>query len=225
MSRRRQIPRPTQRIAVPTGNASGNFPRPGRRRGGQDRIVVAGRLSCRQIVIALPQVCGILHARSPERSSAWLEHLVWDQDVAGSNPVAPTIPSPGKLLALGAMWGLIRVTVKFWSIAKRQRGAGPGAMAGLMLLLWLGTFALAAIPQLHQLLHQDAQSLSHHCLVTQIQQHSLLAGPGPMLAPPAPPLEAGWLCGADFQIPHTSDCRLAPSRAPPSLPSPRMIAG
>jgi hypothetical protein len=26
-----------------------------------------------------------------ERSSAWLEHLVWDQDVAGSNPVVPTI--------------------------------------------------------------------------------------------------------------------------------------
>ena len=25
------------------------------------------------------------------RSSAWLERLVWDQEVAGSNPVAPMI--------------------------------------------------------------------------------------------------------------------------------------
>src|SRR5580692_3756389 len=29
--------------------------------------------------------------KPPERSSAWLEHLLWEQDVAGSNPVAPTI--------------------------------------------------------------------------------------------------------------------------------------
>ncbi len=34
-----------------------------------------------------------------ERSSAWLEHLVWDQDVAGSNPVAPTTFSTRKTKA------------------------------------------------------------------------------------------------------------------------------
>lgn len=28
--------------------------------------------------------------KTPGRSSAWLERMVWDHEVAGSNPVAPT---------------------------------------------------------------------------------------------------------------------------------------
>lgn len=33
--------------------------------------------------------------------SAWLEHLVWDQGVAGSNPVFPTIYKIGAIAQLG----------------------------------------------------------------------------------------------------------------------------
>src|ERR1019366_8782872 len=74
--------------------------------------------------------------------------------------------------------------MKFWSTSKHPRWGGRLAVAALMLLLWLGTFALMVSPELHRLLHQDSQGLNHNCLITQIQQHPLLAG---LTIPPAPP--------------------------------------
>jgi len=115
--------------------------------------------------------------------------------------------------------------VKFWTTSKRQRGVGRVAVVGLMLLLWLGTFALAASPQLHRLLHNDSQNLNHQCLITQLKQHSLLAGSPIVLAPAAPPVDAASACSADPQFLPTSDYRISPSRAPPSTLSSNTVVG
>ena len=46
--------------------------------------------------------------------SAWLERLVWDQEVAGSNPVTPIYLIEYNLFARVAQW---------WSIALPRRGS------------------------------------------------------------------------------------------------------
>ncbi len=106
----------------------------------------------------------------------------------------------------------------------RRRG-GMSVVVGLMLLLWLGVFASAASPELHELLHSDAQSAAHHCLITQLQQHSVLDDFVPVAVPAAPPTEAGLVCATDQQLRPLCDYRLSPSRAPPSFIPTTTVAG
>jgi hypothetical protein len=85
-----------------------------------------------------------------------------------------------------------------------------------MFVLWLGTCAITASPQLHRLLHEDAQSPEHQCLITQLQHQPLLTGFVVILVPVPPVVDVQFVCSIDFQSLSTFDYRLSPSRAPPS---------
>jgi hypothetical protein len=117
------------------------------------------------------------------------------------------------------------ISVKFLMTSRPGRRGGKAAAAGLMFLLWLGIFALTASPQLHRLLHQDADDVGHHCLITQIQQHPLVAGFVPVVAPAAPPVDTALVFRAEVISLPTIDCRLSPSRAPPSGIGATTVAG
>jgi hypothetical protein len=91
-------------------------------------------------------------------------------------------------------------SVKFWSTSKYPRWGGRLAVAGLMLLLWVGTFALTVSPELHHRLHQDSQGPDHNCLITQIQQHPLLAGFATIVAPATAPITVAGVCRAEVQF-------------------------
>jgi len=115
--------------------------------------------------------------------------------------------------------------VKLWITSKRRRGSGKFAVVCLMLFLWLGTFALTVSPELHRLLHKDARSAHHQCLITQISQHSLLVTFAPVVAPAAPHAGMGPLCFAVTEFFPTIDYLLSPSRAPPSVTSTITVVG
>jgi hypothetical protein len=86
-----------------------------------------------------------------------------------------------------------------------------------MLLLWLGTCTLSIFPELHRLLHTDAQSPTHHCLATQFQQHSSVPELAPAIGALAPPLVICDPLKSELQFCSSFDYRLSPSRAPPSI--------
>jgi hypothetical protein len=85
-----------------------------------------------------------------------------------------------------------------------------------MLSLWLGVSALIASPQLHRLLHDDAQSPAHACLVTQLQG-GLETGFVPFVAP-APVLAPIVSIGpVEVLFIPAGDPSISPSRGPPSV--------
>jgi hypothetical protein len=94
-----------------------------------------------------------------------------------------------------------------------------------MLALWLMTFAMAACPRLHELLHHDAQSATHSCLVTHVQHQLLTAGFVAVVVPAPPATGPESISFAAVQFLPTRDYRLSPSRAPPSVSSSIPVVG
>jgi len=94
-----------------------------------------------------------------------------------------------------------------------------------MFVLWSGTVLLASSPELHRLLHSDAQSPNHHCVVTQVNEHSVLSGISIVAAPEPPTFTLSSIRDSELQFVSTSDYRLSPSRAPPSVFSSATVAG
>jgi len=97
----------------------------------------------------------------------------------------------------------------------RPRGMGRILIVGLMLVLWLGTAALAASPQLHQRLHKDSKNATHECLVTLLSKSQLLAGGAGSFVLALIPIFFGLLVTAESFHFTIIDYRLSPSRAPP----------
>jgi len=97
----------------------------------------------------------------------------------------------------------------------RLRGIGKILVVSLMLVLWLGTTALAASPQLHHLLHKDSRSTTHECLVTLLSKSQLLAGGAATFVLVLTPVFFGLLLIAESSHFSLIEYRLSPSRAPP----------
>ena len=105
--------------------------------------------------------------------------------------------------------------MKHSTISKRLRVAGRITAIAVMLLAWLAVCAIEVSPELHSVLHKDAQSPAHTCLVTQLQKHSINSGFVPAVTP-APSVEWNLLAIlGEVQLFASFDYRLSPSRAPP----------
>ena len=91
------------------------------------------------------------------------------------------------------------------------------AAVAVMFSLWVAVCVLQVSPELHRLLHKDAQNPGHNCLVTQFQNHSLLSGFAAAVAPSMPEVPGLVICCGDFHFRPAHDYRLPPTRAPPAV--------
>ena len=101
--------------------------------------------------------------------------------------------------------------------AKLKRNGGCLAALTVMISLWVALLALEVSPDLHRLLHEDAQSPNHTCLVTQFQHNLLLSGFVAAVMPALPVVSSAPRTSGHFEFLPSYDYRLAPSRAPPVL--------
>jgi len=108
------------------------------------------------------------------------------------------------------------VNVKFWATSAHQRQDRRLAAVAVMFSLWVAVCVLQVSPELHRLLHKDAQAPGHNCLVTQFQRASLLSGFVAAVAPSIPEVSGVLVGCGDVLFPPSHDYRLPPSRAPPA---------
>ena len=125
---------------------------------------------------------------------------------------------PKITLAHSMMLCVLACRLKCLSTSKPQRRGGRLLAALFMLSLWAAVFTLELSPQIHLLLHEDAQNPAHNCLATQFQHQLSLPVLATAIALPAPDLSVAYVgYGGVFQSRPSYDYRLSPSRAPPAV--------
>jgi len=98
---------------------------------------------------------------------------------------------------------------------QHRLSAGKAAVCLVMLAIWAGTVAVCAVPHFHSMLHQDAKSPGHHCVVSQVQAGSVWAGAGATVEAQRPCDGLTWIWNYEPRSLFRNEIRLCPTRGPP----------
>ena len=93
------------------------------------------------------------------------------------------------------------------------------AAAAVMLTLWLLLVLISVAPQLHELLHHGSQNGRHECVVTQVSKGGLILTNTPRALMVALPIVPKAQPVSEPVYVPASGYKLAPSRAPPTIPA------